>query len=716
MKTTLAGQWLAAILGTLLTVSVATAQKDDQPEVLLQAAQTKQLVEGQLEDAIQLYKRILTEYPGNRAVAAQALLEIGRCYEKLGNVEARKAYERLLREYGDQEDAAAAARKRLAALGIASDSGHPSEMVTRRVWAGMGELIFGNPSPDGRYLSYVEATTGELVLQDFATGKTRRLISKDTSNDAGGMPFFSAISPDGKEIVYVWFNNRGTDLRLARMDGSAPRTLFHHPGFVAFPAWSPDGKSLLCVLIKFANGIAGKPQMALISVADGSVRVLKSLEWGFPGKMWFSPDGRYVAYDFPPREGSDNRDIFSLSVQDGREVPLVEHPADDLLLGWTPDGNYILFASDRSGSTSAWILRVADGKPQGSPEMVKQDIGQALPIGFTRSGSYYYGLAIGTSDIYTAEFDPASGKVVGQPQKATQRFTGSNSAPAFSPDGQFLAYRSSRPGPQVLIGMRPEVISIRSLKTGEERDLPSIMESWGPIRWSQDGRSLFVVGKDRKIKHGVYRVDAQTGEVTPALLPDADSGIARPAWLPDGKRVLYVKQWRQDSGTLSEAVVIRDLDSGQTTEFFRPAPGVTMDDIALSPDGQQVALTLLEKETRSSALRVLPVAGGDAKELARAKEPETIVGEALGWSTDSRYIVYGKAQSNGQEQKVRLMAISSRGGEPHPLGLPMDFVRHVSFHPDGRHMTFSASAGKDKAEVWVMENFLPALKAARQPR
>jgi hypothetical protein len=63
--------------------------------------------------------------------------------------------------------------------------------------------------------------------------------------------------------------------------------------------------------------------------------------------------------------------------------------------------------------------------------------------------------------------------------------------------------------------------------------------------------------------------------------------------------------------------------------------------------------------------------------------------------------------------------ISSRGGEPHALGLAMDSVRDLSFHPDGHHLAFATSAGvmrgdKDKVEVWVMENFLPTVKAARR--
>jgi len=348
---------------------------------------------------------------------------------------------------------------------------------------------------------------------------------------------------------------------------------------------------------------------------------------------------------------------------------------------------------------------------------VKQDIGQAQPIGFTRTGSFYYGLVIGTSDVYTAEFDPAIGRVVTQAQKTAQRFIGSNSSPAWSPDGEFLAYISSRrPG---LIGHRPEVISIRSLKTGEERDLqPKLGFIWGPIRWSPVGRSILVPGKDRRIQHGLFLVDVQTGEVTPALWW-GDSEISNPAWFPDGKRLLYNESHRE-SGTIRESIVVRDLQTGRTTELFRAAPGATIDDIALSPDGQQVALTLLEKQNKSSVLKLLPVAGGETSELVRAKEPKVIVGDSLSWSSDSRYIVFGKAQSTSQElqgslpsgRKTQLFTISSRGGEPHTLGLAMDSAHSLSFDPTGHHIAFAA--GSARSEIWMMENFLPALKAARR--
>ena len=700
MKTTRTRRLLAlTILACTLTVSLAIAQKDDQAEVLMQAAQQKQLVEGRLDEAIQLYKRVLQEHSGNRPAAAQALLEMGECYEKLGNTEATKAYERLLRDYGDQDQAVAAARKHLAVLGQPV-SGNRSEMGTRRVWAGPGWDVLGSVSLDGRHMSYVDWTTGDLALLDLGTGKTRHVTDQAESY---GNAFFSAISPDGKQVAFEWSTDASAELRLAGLDGSATRVLSKEA--VIPNDWSPDGKYLLCTVVR--TGGEFPTQIALVSVTDGAVHVLKSFDRLYPGKMRFSPDGRYIAYDYPPHLESDNRDIFLLTVDGSRDIPLVEHPGEDELLGWTPDGNNILFTSDRSGSMSAWIVPVAEGKAAGPPELVKQDIGLAQPIGFTRSGSYYYSLEIGTSDIYTADFDAGTGKVVSQPQKATQRFVGWNTSPAWSPDGQFLAYLSSRR--QGIF--EHQVISIRSLKTGEERDLsPNIMDLWGPLRWSPDSQSILVPGKDKKILHGTYLVDVRTGEIKSTVQSDPNSEISHPAWFPDGKRLLYA-DIHSDSGTITEAVVILDLQTARKTELFRASPGSKIDDIALSSDGRLVALAVVDKGTQSTALKVLSVGGGDVSELIRAKEPEAIVGDSLSWSGDSRYIIFGKSQATGQ--KIQLLAIASSGGEPHALGLAMDSVHNFTFDTSGHHVAFAA--GRARSEVWVIENFLPTPKTARPP-
>jgi hypothetical protein len=52
-----------------------------------------------------------------------------------------------------------------------------------------------------------------------------------------------------------------------------------------------------------------------------------------------------------------------------------------------------------------------------------------------------------------------------------------------------------------------------------------------------------------------------------------------------------------------------------------------------------------------------------------------------------------------------------QGGEPEKLELSMDRIRPLRIHPDGRRVAFAA--GWPAWEVWVMENFLPALRASK---
>jgi len=87
----------------------------------------------------------------------------------------------------------------------------------------------------------------------------------------------------------------------------------------------------------------------------------------YPEKFDISPDGRFIAYDRPQAESTSKRDIFLFDIEQARERRLVRHLDDDKLLGWTPDGKSIFFASDRMGTWDGWLLDVADGKPKGRP-------------------------------------------------------------------------------------------------------------------------------------------------------------------------------------------------------------------------------------------------------------------------------------------------------------------------------------------------------------
>ena len=71
---------------------------------------------GDLERAIEVYNRVVKEFPDERVTAANAQLHIGICFEKLGKTEAINAYQQVLNIYAVQAKQVAAARARLVAL------------------------------------------------------------------------------------------------------------------------------------------------------------------------------------------------------------------------------------------------------------------------------------------------------------------------------------------------------------------------------------------------------------------------------------------------------------------------------------------------------------------------------------------------------------------------------------------------------------------------
>ena len=76
-----------------------------------------------------------------------------------------------------------------------------------------------------------------------------------------------------------------------------------------------------------------------------------------------SPDGRYLLYDYPQSDNHTHSDIACLSTGESWEETPIEHPADDRVFGWSPDGRSILFTSDRTGQPSIWTLSSLAANP-----------------------------------------------------------------------------------------------------------------------------------------------------------------------------------------------------------------------------------------------------------------------------------------------------------------------------------------------------------------
>ena len=107
------------------------AQSGRSADVEIKAAQQKADVQGDLKGAIEDYKKIVARAGANRTLAAQALVLMAECYQKLGDVQARKIFEQVVRDYADQTDSAKIARARLGSV-AARNTG----ITTRQVWTG----------------------------------------------------------------------------------------------------------------------------------------------------------------------------------------------------------------------------------------------------------------------------------------------------------------------------------------------------------------------------------------------------------------------------------------------------------------------------------------------------------------------------------------------------------------------------------------------------
>jgi len=430
--------------------------------------------------------------------------------------------------------------------------------------------------------------------------------------------------------------------------------------------------------------------------------------------MSISPDGRYIAYDVPDQPLSPQRDIFVLATDGSRENPLVEHPARDRQAVWTPDGRGILFLSDRTGTLDLWTVLVREGRPYGLPKLLRRNVGGGFfPIGFTRSGNYYY-IEIGRlQDVYITSLDAETGQITGAPTLASERFRGANTLPEWSPDGQHLAYLSRLQRLLTVDTVGSGIIVVRSLDTGEERELSPQLNFLGDtrLRWAPDGRSFLISGEEvggqkSDRRRGLFQIDAQTGEVVPIVVSPSRTQPAwrqnrwHAEWSRDGKAIFYVR----DDGQGCE-IRFRNVKTGEERLIHHPASPVHLSNLALSPDGRWLAFGYGSGHYAAEAVLVIPASGGPPREVLRL-DPNVVGRQtySFAWTRDGRHLLFSK-----RGMPAELWRVPVEGGEPQRLGLAMWGRGGVRVHPDGRRIAFTNMT--PYGGLWVMENLLPELSS-----
>jgi Tol biopolymer transport system component len=682
---------LVVVLGAA-TIDLVRAQTSDSAAVMLEAARQKETLDGDLRGAIKQYEAIVSTYgQTNRGAAAQALLRMAGAYEKLGVAEAPRIYERVVRDFGDQKDAVAIARSRLGAAATANTSGD------RAVWTGPKVDPFGRVSPDGRYITYVDWNEyANLMVHDVVTNTDRKLTPYDTWDwNVRGQAGSSVISRDGRQVAYAWDDAKTKGIRVLPLhatDFPTPRQLLSlsedEVRFYGPEDWSADGKWLAITL----NRRDGTSQIALASVADGSLRVLKSMGWFSPQRIFFSPDSRYIAYDLNASDTDAQSDVFVMAIDASREEPVVVHSAEDVVAGWTAEG--ILFTSDRTGPTALWRQRIVEGKASGAPELLRDIGSSALSLGVTDAGVMFAFKNISSRDIKIAPVDLQAGTPTGPIVHFDKGLLEGPSNSSWSPDGRYLAYQACR----------GQCLAIRTVATGEVRRLPRTVLYPNSPSWSPDGKWLLVGGRDFRGRNGLFRIDAQTGAaetlvIDSLLRPD-------PQWSPDGGKLYY------HASNKGHAQVERDLASGVEREIFRQAENFSAQ---LSPDGRQLLVqTRDQTDDKTVVIRftLISVADGERRDLLTLKDGEQLLQFRIAdWMPDSLALLVAKRSG----PKVALWVVPIDGGAHRELnvdvstwtlGIPWDGTgwhdSGFALSPDGRHIAFLM--GSKSSEVWAIEN------------
>lgn len=141
-------------------------------------------------------------------MAAQALVRMAECHQKIGGAQAQTVYARIVRDYADQTDAVTTARARIAAPGAGPGAGAVTERVAMTT-IGAG-LVLDSVTPDGRFGVGADQASGDLVTRDMTTGEVTRILrgtvdprspDRNGASVEGGSVEMGVMSPDQGQVA-----------------------------------------------------------------------------------------------------------------------------------------------------------------------------------------------------------------------------------------------------------------------------------------------------------------------------------------------------------------------------------------------------------------------------------------------------------------------------------------------------------------------------------
>lgn len=406
-----------------------------------------------------------------------------------------------------------------------------------------------------------------------------------------------------------------------------------------------------------------------------------------------SPDGSSVLFDLLG-------DLYVVPLAGGPAKRLTTGVAWDTDAKWSPDGERIVFSSDRGGNENLWVM----GKDGADPEPVTEEqvdrwtdpVWAPEPGWFLARRRSIDTRSIGVTELWMVHAEGGGG--VRLTALADDPHAGEA---AFSPDGRHV-YFSTRAGRfeydhnphqglwQVARYDRVKGELVRMTAAGGSAVRPTP---------SPDGRTLAFVTRDRE-RSRLVLLDLQTGAVRRLDAPvehDQMEGFAlrgvypRMDWTPDGRELVYWqggKLWRLDvaSGGRVEVPFTAEVQT-RITEAVRPPRRVEEGPV----HARVVRWPVLTPSGEVYAAAVGRVWHLDKDGAATAVSPDAVSAGFPTLSPDRATLAY-TTWDDEQGGQVLAQKAGPRPGKPRVVAAGPQF-ESPAFSPDGRALAVLRGTG-----------------------
>jgi len=464
--------------------------------------------------------------------------------------------------------------------------------------------------------------------------------------------------------------------------------------------------------------------------SDGSNPHRLTIDKGRESNSVFSPDGKLIAFS---AEYDGNTDVFVVPVTGGVPKRLTWHPGNDIVKGFTNDGNSVLFASQRSVFTRRYLQLFTVPVTGGFP--TKLEIPNAWQASYSPDGKSmaytpiyevfnqwknYRGGTIST--IWIFSFEDHSVVKVPQPKEGCN-----DTDPMWI--GNTIYFRSDRNGEFNLFSYDISLKSVKQLTKFDDFPIIKASKGSGKIIFEQAGylhtfdinsstSKKLIIGiatdllelRPRFVKGANY---IRTASISPSgarvvfdfrgdiiTLP-AEKGDPRnltltpgahekyPAWSPDGKNIAY---FSDASGEYK--LHIKPQDGKGTAKTYKLSGTGFYAYIHWSPDSKKISFV-----DNGRNLYLFDIAAGsmkeiDADELYIPGAFRDLFGD---WSSDSKWIVYNKVT---ETHFKRMYLYSVEQGKFFAITDGLSDASAPVFDPSGKYIYFLASTDAGPVVNW----------------